>query len=149
MAEWQRARLIPISGIGSEREAEARATSALLAVIEAVRDLSRELFGPLGASKAQRAEVRCYTEVPFKLGAGKAATRPDGLIQVTYGKSTWTALVEVKTGRATLDADQLNAYWDLARQEGYDAVVTISNEIARSAGVHPTEGLKVREPTRL
>lgn len=149
MAEWQRARLIPISGIGSEREAEARATSALLAVIEAVRDLSKEMFGPLGASKAQRAEVRCYTEVPFKLGSGKAASRPDGLVQIVYGKSTWTALVEVKTGRATLEADQLNAYWDLARQEGYDAVVTISNELARSAGVHPTEGLKVRANSRV
>ncbi|MGY6501535.1 MAG: stress response protein [Acidimicrobiales bacterium] len=149
MAEWQLARLIPVSGIGSEREAEVRSTSALLAVISAVRDLSKELFGPLGASKAQRAEVRCYTEVPFKLGAGKTATRPDGLIEIVYGKSTWTALVEVKTGRATLDADQLNAYWDLARQEGYDAVVTISNELARAEGVHPTEGLKVRANSKV
>ena len=30
MADWQRARLIPVSGIGSEQEAETRATSALL-----------------------------------------------------------------------------------------------------------------------
>lgn len=149
MADWQRARLIPVSGIGSEQEAETRATSALLAVIEAVRDLSTAMFAPLGASKAQRAEVRCYTEVPFKLGTGKNASRPDGLVQVSYGKSTWTALVEVKTGTATLDADQINGYWDIAREQNFDAVVTISNEIAPSKDAHPTEGLKVRTNSKV
>ncbi len=149
MAEWQRARLIPVSGIGSEQEAETRATSAMLAVVEAVRDLSTAMFSPLGASKAQRAEVRCYTEVPFKLGTGKNASRPDGLVQVSYGKSTWTALVEVKTGTATLDADQINGYWDIAREQNFDAVVTVSNEIAPSKDSHPTEGLKVRTNSKV
>lgn len=149
MAEWKRARLIPVSGIGSELEAEARATSALLAVVEAVRDLSTEMFAPLGASRAAKAEVRAYTEVPFKIGTGKTASRPDGLVQVTYGKSTWTALVEVKTGTATLDADQLNGYWDIAREQNFDCVVTISNEIATSKDSHPTEGLKVRANSKV
>lgn len=149
MAEWQRARLIPVSGIGSEIEAEMRATSALLAVIEAVRDLSIEMLSPLGASRAQKAEVRSYTEVPFKLGSGKSATRPDGLIQISYGKSTWTTLVEVKTGDARLDADQINGYWDIAREQNFDAVITISNEIAASKDVHPTDGLKVRSNSKV
>lgn len=149
VAEWQRARLIPVSGITSEQEAETRATSALLAVIEAVRDLSMGMFVPLGASRAQRAEVRCYTEVPFKLGAAKSATRPDGLVQISYGKSTWTALVEVKTGTATLDAEQINGYWGIAREQNFDAVVTISNEIAATKDLHPTEGLKVRSNSKV
>lgn len=149
MAEWQRARLIPVSGIGSEKEAEARATSALLAVIEAVRDLSASMFSPMGASKAQKAQVRCYTETPFKLGTGKTASRPDGLVQVSYGKSAWTALVEVKTGAAMLEADQINAYWDIARDQHFDAVVTISNEIAPAKDVHPTDGLKVRANSKV
>lgn len=149
MAEWKRARLIPVSGIGSEQEAEARATSALLAVVEAVRDLSVAMFSPLGASRANKAEVRSYTEVPFKVGAGKTASRPDGLVQVTYGKSTWTALIEVKTGTATLEADQLNAYWEIAREQNFDCVVTISNEIAVSKDTHPTEGLKVRANSKV
>lgn len=37
---WTRARLIPVSGIGSEKEAETRAASAVLAVLSVVRDLS-------------------------------------------------------------------------------------------------------------
>lgn len=149
MAEWQRARLIPVSGISSEQEAESRATSAFLAVVEAVRDLSIELFAPLGASKARKAEVRCYTEVPLKIGSGRSSSRPDGLVQITYGKSTWTCLVEVKTGSATLEADQLNGYWDIAREQGFDAVVTISNEIAVSRDAHPTVGLKVRSNSKV
>lgn len=149
MAEWQRARLIPVSGIGSEKEAEMRATSALLAVIEAVRDFSLAMTAPLGASRAQKAVVRCYTEVPFKVGAGRAAPRPDGLIQVTYGKSTWTALVEVKTGLATLNPDQVNAYWDIARERNFNAVITISNEIAPSRDTHPTDGLRVRSNSKV
>lgn len=149
MAEWQRARLIPVSGIGSEIEAEMRATSALLAVIEAVRELSIEMLSPLGASKAQKADVRSYTEVPFKLGGGKNATRPDGLVQVAYGKATWTALVEVKTGDNSLNADQVNGYWDIAREQDFDAVITISNEIAASKDAHPTDGLKVRSNSKV
>lgn len=149
MAEWQRARLIPIYGIGSEKEAEIRATSALLAVLEAVRDLSIALLSPRGASRARKAAVRCYTEVPFKVGSGKETSRPDGLIQVGYGKTTWTALVEVKTGTAKLDPDQVNAYWDVAREQDFDAVVTISNEIPASRDVHPTEGLKVRSNSKV
>lgn len=147
MADWQRARIIPVSGIGSQKEAEARATSALLAVVEAVRDLSVALLSPAGASRAQKAQVRCYTEVSFKVG--KSTVRPDGLIQVKWGKSTWTALVEVKTGTAGLNVDQVNAYWDIARLEGFDAVLTISNEIAAAPNQHPLDGLKVRANSRV
>lgn len=59
MAEpsFTKARLIPVSGIGSAQEAEQRATSAFLAVLSVVRDLSMELLTPLGASRAQRAVV--------------------------------------------------------------------------------------------
>lgn len=70
--------------------------------------------------------------------------RPDGLVVVTYGKSTWAALIEVKTGTDQLTSTQINNYWDVARQEGYDHVITISNEIAPNADAHPTSGLKVR-----
>jgi hypothetical protein len=136
------ARLIRTSGIGNEKEAEQRASSAFLAVLSVVRDLSHELLAPLGASRAQRANIETFTEVGFVLD--KRKVRPDGLIRVTYGKSEWTCLVEVKTGESTLEAQQINDYWDIARQERFDHVLTISNEIALAPGAHPTEGLRVR-----
>jgi hypothetical protein len=118
-------------------------------VIEAVRDLSIELFSGLGASKAQRADVRSFTEVPFKISTANSATRPDGLVQISYGKATWNALIEVKTGTARLDVAQINGYWDIAREQSFDAVVTISNEIAPSKEIHPTDGLKVRSNSKV
>lgn len=124
----KRARLIPVHGIGSAKEAEQRATSALLSILTVVRDLSVELFGPMGASRARKASVDAYIEPEFKLG--KAKVRPDGMIVVAYGRSSWTALVEVKTGADQLSREQVNTYWDVAREHDFDQVVTISNEIA-------------------
>lgn len=144
---WTRARLIPVSGIGSEKEAETRAASAVLAVLSIVRDLSTDLFAPMGASRAAKASVETFTEPQFVLNGKKV--RPDGLVRISFGKSSWTALVEIKTGDGRLEADQINAYFDIAREHGFDAVVTISNEISASPGSHPTDGLKVRSNSKV
>ena len=142
---WQRARIIPVVGTGHGSEREQRATSALLAVLSVVRPLSMELLNPLGASRALGATVDAFIEPAFKDDLGKSI-RPDGLLRVTFGsQKPFVALVEVKTGSNLLDADQLNAYIELARREKFDYVITISNEIAPSEGVHPTAGLKVRK----
>ena len=145
--EMQRARLIPTTGIGNEREAEQRATSALLAVMTIVRDFSVATLSPLGASRAKRAEVEAFTEVEIALQDG-TKVRPDGLIRVTYGSNVWSALVEVKTGDAELQAPQLNSYLLAAREIGADKVLSISNEIG-IAGAHPTPGLNVRSNSRI
>ncbi len=147
MSEMQRARLIPTSGIGNDREAEQRATSALLAVMTIVRDFSIAVLSPLGASRAKKAEVEAFTEVEISLPEG-SKVRPDGLLRVTYGSTTWTALVEVKTGDSELEADQLNSYLLGAREVGADTVISISNELG-IAGAHPTPGLKVRSNSRV
>lgn len=144
---WTRARLIPVSGIGSDKEAETRAASAVLAVLSVVRDLSVALFAPMGASRAAKAVVETYTEPQFVLDGKKV--RPDGVVRISYGNATWTALVEIKTGDGRLEADQINNYWEIARQQNFDAVITISNEIAASPGSHPTEGLRVRSNSKI
>lgn len=147
MAEWQVARLIPTWGINSDAEAEMRAASATLAVISIVREFSSALLTPLGASSARKALVESFVEVSFKLPDG-TVVRPDGLIRVTFGKNIFTALVEVKTAQNLLQADQVNAYWEVARQYGFNAVITISNEIA-AGNQHPTAGLKVRANSKV
>ena len=76
--------------------------------------------------------IRRRTEVPRHV-----TVIPDGLIRVARGGKMWTALVETKTGTGQLRSEQVEHYLDIARERGYDAVVTISNEIAPSAGVHP------------
>ena len=140
-----RARLIPVTGIGSTSEAEQRATSAFLAVLSMVRELSTDLLAPLGASGALKATVETFTEVRLP----DTRIRPDGLIRVEYGAKAWTALVEVKTRANDLTAEQINAYWDLARKHHIDHVLTISNEISPKEGVHPTDGLRVQANSRV
>ena len=131
---WHEARLIPTSGINGAEEQERRATSALLAVLGAVKEYGRAFTKPLGAPAGV---MECFIEVPFMLGDQRLY--PDGLIRVTRGSKSWTALVEVKTGPNKLATEQLENYLDIARIEGYDAVITISNEIPAVAGQHPTK----------
>ncbi|WP_240942864.1 stress response protein [Planosporangium thailandense] len=130
---WLAARLIPTSGINGAEEQERRATSALLAVMSAVREFGRALTQPYGAPAGT---VQTFIEVPFKLGDKQYF--PDGLIRVTRGQRQWTALVEVKTGSNQLATEQLERYLDIAREQGFDAVITISNEIPPIPGQHPT-----------
>jgi hypothetical protein len=61
---WQPARLIPTSGINGTDEAERRATSALLAVMSAVREFGAAIVRPLGAPGGQ---LETFIEVPFVL----------------------------------------------------------------------------------
>jgi hypothetical protein len=130
---WEEARLIPVSGIRSAEEQERRASSALLAVLFAVEEFGAAITTPLGAPKGQ---LRSFIEPQFELADGRCL-RPDGLVQVTRGKRTWTALVEVKTGRNVLDRGQVEAYLDVVKEQGFDCVITISNQIAQIPGEHP------------
>jgi hypothetical protein len=120
--DWHPARLIPVAGIRGQEEQEARATSAFLAVLSAVPAFAHSLLAELGAPRGQ---VQTFTEVRLKDPDGKVG-RPDGAIIATRGSRTWTALVEVKTGATALAADQTSRYLDLARDHGFDAVLTIS-----------------------
>lgn len=135
MAEenWHAARLIPTSGINGAKEQERRATSALLAVMSAVKEFGRVIVKPLGAPAGP---ITTFTEVPFTINGAKVF--PDGLIRVQRGQRRWTALVEVKTGKNALDAAQLDTYLDVARAHEFDALITVSNEISSAPGVHPT-----------
>lgn len=136
---WHAARLIPISGIRGAEEQERRGTSALLAVVTAVHEFERELLKPLGAP-AGKASAFC--EVPFELADGRKV-RVDGAIRVVRGKRTWTLLVEVKTGKSELTQEQVEAYLDVVKQEGFDGLLTISNQLASVYGQHP---VSVRKP---
>src|SRR5690348_9234454 len=86
MAEdtWQPARLIPTSGINGQDEAERRATSALLAVMGAVREFGSAIVRPLGAPGGT---LSTFIEVPFVLD--ERTVIPDGLLQASRGSRSW------------------------------------------------------------
>ncbi|TWH73609.1 hypothetical protein JD78_02133 [Modestobacter roseus] len=103
-------------------------------MITAVKEFGRGLTQPFGAPAGA---IEAFIEVPFMLGEKRCY--PDGLIRVTRGQRSWTALVEVKTGTNELGTEQLENYLDIARENGFDALITISNEISPLAGQHPTK----------
>ena len=78
--DWERARLFPVSGIGGADEQERRATSALLAVVQSVREFGRAITVPMGAPAGR---LSTFIEVPFT--DGDKHLRPDGVIQVASG----------------------------------------------------------------
>jgi hypothetical protein len=133
--KWPVARLIPISSASGVEAQERRLASALLAVMGAVPEFGLSLLKPLGAPSGK---IQSFTEVPFKLSDGKTF-RPDGVIVVTRGGKTWTAVIEAKVAANQLEAAQMNAYLDLARETDAQAVVSISNQYVSSSTDYPIE----------
>jgi hypothetical protein len=139
---WMPARLIPVAGIRGQEEQEIRGASSLLAVMTAVDEFGKNLLKEIGAPAGR---ISTFTEVPLKAVDGKTL-RPDGAIVVERGKTSWRCLVEVKTDNAALRVEQINDYLDLAREHGFDALVTISNQITAGPDDVPVEvdGRKLR-----
>lgn len=125
---WMPARLIPVAGIRGQDEQEIRAASSLLAVMGAVDEFGRALLKEIGAPAGR---ISTFTEVPLEDPEGKV-WRPDGVVAVERGRTSWRCLVEVKTGNVPLGPEQVSRYLDLAREHGFQAVLTISNQISGS-----------------
>lgn len=129
---WQPARVFSIYGVGAAEEQEKRASSALLSMMMGVRPFGRALASRFGAPAGA---IETYLEVPFRLG--ESTVYPDGVIRVARAGRIWTGLLETKTGSGQLRRDQVEHYLDVAKDQGFDAVITLSNEIAPAAGEHP------------
>ncbi|GAA2539252.1 TerD family protein [Streptomyces levis] len=122
---WKQARLFPVSSLKSDRDREMRATSVLLSVMAQVPRFGRRITAPFGAPSGR---METFTEV--SLPHGDTPRRPDGVIRVERAGKLWTALVETKTNGNPLKSDQVQAYMDIAARRGYEAVITVSNDVA-------------------
>ena len=133
--DWEPARLLPTTGIRGKEEQERRATSALLAVMDAVPDFGHAL---LAGMKAPKGKISAFTEIRLKDGNRKTHI-PDGAIVVKRGQKRWSCLVEVKTSKVPIDAEQVARYVGMAREHGFDALLTISNQIRSDPNSLPYE----------
>ncbi|AMM09567.1 TerD family protein [Streptomyces albidoflavus] len=122
---WRSARLFPAASLKSDRERETRSTSVLLAAMAQVPEFGRRLTAAFGAPAGR---METFTEVT--LPHGETPRRPDGIIRVERAGKLWTALVETKTNGNPLRADQVQSYVDIAARRGYEAVITLSNDVA-------------------
>jgi hypothetical protein len=108
-----------------------------------VPEFGHALLGELGAPRSP--SIDTFAEIRFKNADGKTDI-PDGAIVCERGGKRWTCLVEVKTGSATLKDEQVGRYLDIARDQDFDGVLTISNQITHSATESPlcVDGRKLR-----
>ena len=127
-------RLFPVLADTSK---EGRTLSIFLACLENVHEFGRAMMSSLDQRLGVRAKVETYTEVGLRKTIPGAKHRPDGLIVISTGKSTWTALVEAKVGAAELTNEQIEAYLNLAKLNGIDAVITLSNQFTSLPTHHP------------
>ncbi|GAA3030588.1 TerD family protein [Kitasatospora albolonga] len=122
---WHAARLFPATSLKNDHEREVRATSVLLSVMAQVPEFGRRLTAAFGAPSGR---METFTEV--QLPHGETPKRPDGVIRVERAGKLWTALVECKTNGNPLKPEQVQDYMDIAARRGYEAVITISNDVA-------------------
>ncbi|MFE2481037.1 TerD family protein [Streptomyces sp. NPDC059389] len=122
---WRPARLFPVPTLKSDKEREVRATSVLLSVMAQVPEFGRRLTAAFGAPAGR---MQTFTEV--SLPHGDTPRRPDGVIRVERAGKLWTALVETKTNGNPLKPEQVQEYMDIAARRGYEAVITLSNDVA-------------------
>ncbi|MEH0545671.1 TerD family protein [Streptomyces sp. B21-105] len=122
---WKQARLFPVSVLKSDRDREMRATSVLLSVMAQVPEFGRRITAAFGAPSGR---METFTEV--SLPHGDTPRRPDGVVRVERAGKLWTALVETKTNGNALKPEQVQAYADIAARRGYEAVITLSNDVA-------------------
>ncbi len=121
------ARLFPVVADTSKEE---RALSVFLACMTNVFEFGQSMLGSVGQRIGARAKLAAYTEIRFPKDKETPRDRPDGLIIVKVGSRTWSALFEAKVGRNTISPQQMDGYVRLARRNGIDAVISISNEFA-------------------
>ncbi len=136
VASGEEARLIPVL---ADKNRERRAASVFLATLSAVDDFAAAMLGGVGVRLGARAKVRCFTEVVFRDVPSEVKHRPDGLVVVNTGRKTWRAILEAKIGKAEIDEEQLKAYAELARLNGIDAVITLSNQFTALPEHHPVQ----------
>ncbi|MFJ8042499.1 TerD family protein [Kitasatospora sp. NPDC096147] len=122
---WHTARLFPATSLKNDHERETRATSVLLSVMAQVPEFGRRLTAAFGAPAGR---METFTEV--RLPHGETPKRPDGVIRVERAGRLWTALVECKTNGNPLKTDQVQDYMDIAARRAYEAVITVSNDVA-------------------
>ncbi len=98
------------------------------------REFGQAMVRGFGAPAGQ---LGTFIDVPFK--AEDRTIYPDGVLQASRAGRTWTCLVEVKTGGSELERPQVEAYLDVARENDFDCVLTISWRSRAGAHLRPRD----------
>jgi len=133
IAHYRDSRLIPA---GSASNTENQVLSSFLSTLPIVDGWFNTAFnGGPSIKLGKQAKIRCVTEVEFK-DKEFSDCRPDGLILITTGRTTWSALIEAKIKNNKLVPEQVEKYCRLAKKFKIDSVITLSNEFTSRPDHH-------------
>ncbi len=135
----ERARLIPTV---ADTNKEERALSILLSALVSVHEFRQAMLHSLSVRVGSRAQLEAWTEVVFKKSKKDQDTkgsRPDGALILDTGKKQWKALIEAKVGTEEVGENQLSSYVEKAKENNFDAVITITNQFAALPDHHPVK----------
>ena len=118
---------------------EQKSLSIVLATMISVKPFAERVLAPLGVKVRKRTTINCHTEVTLTNELKNIKDRPDALLVVDFGKTSWSALVEAKVGKHVVEPEQLERYIELAKANNVDAVITVSNELTASPDINPTQ----------
>jgi len=133
------ARLIPVAS-----KPEMRNTSITCAMLMAVEEYADVLLSPLGAPIGKRTKIQIWTEPVFKGQKKDTKGRPDALVIADNGRRQWRALIEAKAKGSNLESGQIECYLDLAKANGIDALITLSNQFVATPTQSPCEVNRVK-----
>jgi len=139
LCQGETARLFPVLSTTSK---EGRTTSIVLATLTKVEEFGAALLATVGQKVGKKADLSTFTEVVFKDQKINGKDRPDGLVVLRVGKREWRALIEAKVGNNLLEQDQIERYRNIAKSNGIDCVITLSNQFATSPKHHPIEAVR-------
>lgn len=114
------------------------ATSTLLAVFRLVPELLSELIKDVGLKITDKSTFHALTEVNLVKENPSKKDRPDGYLYLK-NRNEWSALVEAKVGKNSLNPEQVSRYLEDARSNNIDALITISNEFSPRVDQSPVD----------
>ena len=135
-------RLFPIY---SDNQLERRAVSIFLSIMKEVPEFRFSILNLLGVRFRKKGDFQCFTEIHFKNLPEHFKNKyhkhevPDGLIMVETSNGFWSALIEAKVDRNNLEIEQIKDYIDIAKENKFNAILTISNQFAALPTHHPLE----------
>jgi hypothetical protein len=117
--------------IPHNKQPERRLLSVFMSLLEMSPEVRTRFLQLCGYGAGRTCAIQSFMEVAYP-SQRYSDVRPDGLIFCERGNNKWSAFVEAKARTSHIRAEQVLDYVDLAASLDVDAVITISNEFARS-----------------
>jgi len=122
--------------ISKFRKTERTLLSVFMRALELIPSVRADFLKKCGYGAGLSSRFAAHMEVSYS-SEKYPDGRPDGLMTCQYASRAWAAFIEAKADKFSIRTDQIEGYAELASMLGVNAVISISNEFARSPSEPP------------